>query len=130
ASERKPPHRAAVPQPSWRASRSPPAEGSSRPPPPTPSQESSARLTPPGGSPSSGIPENPLLNAAAADFMNSYWAAVGDSSGQVYRFLSAIYAPVVNYYGRPASRESILSDKFSFVARWPMRQAGTRPGER
>lgn len=61
--------------------------------------------------------------------MNAYWANVGGTSDQVLPYLSSIYAPVVDYYGKPMTRESILKDKLSFMRRWPMRQTWLPPGE-
>ena len=61
--------------------------------------------------------------------MNAYWANVGGGSDQVLPYLSSIYAPIVDYYGRPATRESILREKFSFMRRWPIRETWSPPGE-
>jgi len=69
------------------------------------------------------------LATEAANFMNAYWANVGGSSDQVMPYLSSIYAPIVDYYGKPATRESILHEKFNFIRRWPMRQTWLPPGE-
>ncbi len=104
------------------------AQGSSGPPakPPSPRRMPSAiavRLPPrqaPGYSP---------LTTEAANFMNAYWANAGGSSDQVLPYLSSIYAPLVDYYGKPATRESILKEKFNFIRRWPMRQTWLPPGE-
>jgi hypothetical protein len=83
-------------------------------------------------------PETPLKPAApgispltteAANFMNAYWANVGGSSDQVLPYLSSIYAPVVDYYGKPVTRESILKEKMNFIRRWPIRQTWLPPGE-
>jgi hypothetical protein len=73
-------------------------------------------------------PELSPLTSAAANFMNAYWANVGGTSDQVLPYLGSIYAPIVNYYGRPATRESILQDKYDFIRRWPMRQTWVPPG--
>jgi hypothetical protein len=69
------------------------------------------------------------LTTEAANFMNAYWANVGGSSDQVLPYLGSIYAPVVDYYGKPVTRESILKDKLSFIRRWPIRQTWLPPGE-
>jgi hypothetical protein len=61
--------------------------------------------------------------------MNAYWANVGGSSDQVLPYLSSIYAPLVDYYGKPATRESILKEKINFIRRWPIRQTWLPPGE-
>jgi hypothetical protein len=61
--------------------------------------------------------------------MNAYWANVGGSTDQVLPYLSSIYAPVVDYYGKPAARDSILRDKLSFILRWPIRETWLPPGE-
>jgi hypothetical protein len=61
--------------------------------------------------------------------MNAYWANVGGSSDQVLPYLSSIYAPIVEYYGKPATRESILNEKFNYIRRWPIRQTWLPPGE-
>jgi hypothetical protein len=73
-------------------------------------------------------PELSPLTSAAANFMNAYWANVGGTSEQVLPYLASIYAPIVNYYGRPVTRESVLQDKYSFIRRWPMRQSWVPPG--
>ncbi len=44
------------------------------------------------------------------------------TSDQVLPYLGSSYAPIVNYYGKPAARETILKDKYAFIRRWPMRQ--------
>jgi hypothetical protein len=69
------------------------------------------------------------LSTEAANFMNAYWANVGGSSDQVMPYLSSIYAPIVDYYGKPATRESILNEKFNFIRRWPMRQTWLPQGQ-
>ncbi len=61
--------------------------------------------------------------------MNAYWANVGGSSDQVLPYLSSIYAPIVDYYGKPTTRESIIKEKFDFIRRWPIRQTWLPPGE-
>jgi hypothetical protein len=61
--------------------------------------------------------------------MNAYWANVGGSSDQVLPYLSSVYAPVVDYYGKPATRESLLKEKLNFIRRWPIRQTWLPPGE-
>ena len=61
--------------------------------------------------------------------MNAYWANVGGNSDQVLPYLSSIYAPVVDYYGTPATRETILNDKLNFIHRWPFRETWLPPGE-
>jgi hypothetical protein len=61
--------------------------------------------------------------------MNAYWANVGGSSDQVLPYLSSVYAPLVDYYGKSATRESILKEKSNFIRRWPMRQTWLPPGE-
>jgi hypothetical protein len=68
------------------------------------------------------------LTAEAADFINSYWEQVSGSSDQVFPYLSSIYAPVVNYYGKPTPREAILKEKYNFIRRWPIRQTWPPPG--
>jgi hypothetical protein len=109
------------------------ALGSSRPPPAKPPPRSlsapaavrvpmpqpRARPTAPGISP---------LTAEAANFINAYWANVGGPGDQVLPYLASIYAPIVNYYGKPATRESILQEKYNFIRRWPMRQTWVPPG--
>jgi hypothetical protein len=67
------------------------------------------------------------LVAQASGFIDSYWEEVG-SSDRVLPYLKSIYAPVVNYYGKPTPRESILRDKSNFIRRWPMRQTWAPSG--
>ncbi|MGB9646490.1 MAG: hypothetical protein WCB44_15400, partial [Stellaceae bacterium] len=74
-------------------------------------------------------PEISPLTTEAANFINAYWANVGGSSDQVLPYLSFIYAPIVDYYGKPVTRESILRDKLNFICRWPIRQTWLAPGE-
>ncbi len=119
------------------ASPQPPAEqqqGSSRPPvkpvAPHPRRLATpARLLAPETPLNPAAPEISPLTTEAANFMNAYWANVGGSSDQVLPYLSSIYAPVVDYYGKPVSRESILKDKLNFIRRWPIRQTWLPPGE-
>ena len=61
--------------------------------------------------------------------MNAYWANVGGSSDQVLPYLSSVYAPIVDYYGKPTPRQSILKEKFDFIRRWPMRETWLPPGD-
>ncbi len=103
-----------------------PAQGSSRPPPAKPPHRlpaTAVRLPP------AQAPGNSPLTAEAANFMNAYWANVGGSSDQVLPYLGSIYAPVVDYYGKPATRDSILKDKWNFIRRWPIRQTWLPPSE-
>ena len=112
-----------------------PQQGSSRPPllePVVPHPRRPAtpvRLPAPETPPKAAAPEISPLTAEAANFMNAYWANVSGSSDQVLPYLSSIYAPVLDYYGKPATRESILKEKFNFIRRWPMRQTWLPPGE-
>jgi hypothetical protein len=86
------------------------------------------RVPPPETPPKPASPEVSPLTTRAANFINAYWANVGGTSDQVLPYLASIYAPVVNYYGKPASRETILRDKYAFIRRWPMRQTWAPPG--
>jgi hypothetical protein len=61
--------------------------------------------------------------------MNAYWANVGGSSDQVLPYLNTVYAPIVDYYGHPATRQSILMEKLNFIRRWPIRQTWLPRGE-
>src|SRR5947209_388610 len=83
-----------------------PAQGSSRPPAKPPHRMPAAtavRLPPPQTPGRPGAPAYSPLATEAANFMNAYWANVGGSSDQVLPYLSSIYAPIVDYYGRPAT---------------------------
>src|SRR5207302_1599192 len=88
------------------------AQGSSRPPPARllsprpPSAPTALRLPAPEAPARSAAPEVSPLAAEAANFINAYWANVGGTSDQVLPYLGSIYAPIVNYYGKPATRES------------------------
>ena len=112
-----------------------PQQGSSRPPPlkpilPHPRRPATpVRLPVPDTPPKPGAPEVSPLTTEAANFMNAYWANVGGSGDQVLPYLSSIYAPVVDYYGKPVTRESILRDKLNFIRRWPIRETWLPPGE-
>lgn len=109
-----------------------PAQGSSRPPPRPPHRIPEAtpvRLPPPQAPARPAAPENSPLTAAAANFMNAYWANVGGSSDQVLPYLNTVYAPIVDYYGHPATRQSILMEKLNFIRRWPIRQTWLPRGE-
>lgn len=112
-----------------------PQQGSSRPPavkPAAPHPQrpvSPVRLPVPDTLLKPAAPEVSALTTEAANFMNAYWANVGGSSGQVLPYLSSIYAPIVDYYGKPVTRETILKDKLNFIRRWPMRQTWLPPGE-
>jgi hypothetical protein len=108
------------------------AQGSSRPPakPPTPhSQPATAavRLPAPERPARPIAPEVSPLTAEAANFMNAYWTNVGGTSDQVLPYRASIYAPVVNYYGKPTPREDVLKEKYNFIRRWPMRQTWLPP---
>jgi hypothetical protein len=62
------------------------------------------------------------LAERASKFINSYWEQSGASSDQALRYLSSIYAAVVDYYGQQRTRHSVLQDKHAFLRRWPIRQ--------
>jgi hypothetical protein len=79
-------------------------------------------LPAPEAPPKPVTPEVSPLTTEAANFINAYWANVAGTSDQVLPYLHSIYAPIVKYYGKPANRETILSDKYAFIKRWPMRQ--------
>lgn len=67
-------------------------------------------------------PENSVLAERASKFINSYWEQSSASGDEALRYLSSIYAPVVNYYGQQRTRDSVLQDKHAFLQRWPIRQ--------
>ncbi len=111
-----------------------PQQGSSRPPPaklaPHPRRPATpVRLPAPETPPKPAAPEISPLTTEAANFINAYWANVGGSSDQVLPYLNSVYAPLVDYYGKPATRESILKDKWSFIRRWPIRETWLPPGD-
>ena len=87
------------------------------------------RLPPPQTPARPGAPGYTPLTTEAANFINAYWANVGGSSDQVMPYLNSVYPPIVDYYGKPATRESILKEKFNFIRRWPIRQTWLPPGE-
>jgi hypothetical protein len=76
----------------------------------------------PGGRLSRPAPENSALAERASKFINSYWEQSNASGDEALRYLSSIYAPVVNYYGQQRTRDSVLQDKRAFFRRWPIRQ--------
>ena len=110
------------------------ALGSSRPPPAKPppprslSAPAAVRLPMPQTRAKPAAPGISPLTAEAANFINAYWANVGGPGDQVLPYLASIYAPIVNYYGKPATRESILQEKYNFIRRWPMRQTWVPSG--
>jgi|SRR5579884_202652 len=68
------------------------------------------------------LPPPSALAERASKFINSYWEQSSASGDKALRYLSSIYAPVVNYYGQQRTRDSILQDKRAFLRRWPLRQ--------
>lgn len=58
----------------------------------------------------------------ASKFIDSYWEQSDASGDETLRYLSSLYAPVVDYYGRQRTRDSVLQDKHAFLRRWPIRQ--------
>jgi hypothetical protein len=112
-----------------------PQQGSSRPPPVKLVAPHPRRPATPVSLPATETPPKPAapeispLTTKAANFMNAYWANVGGSSDQVLPYLSSIYAPVVDYYGKPVTRERVLADKLNFIHRWPFRETWLPPGE-
>jgi cold shock protein len=114
-------------------SQSPPAEGSSRPPPPKalphlPRSETAARTAPSRGWSRVPEPADSPLAGKARDFINSYWDQVSGSGDRLLSYLSSIYSPLVNYYGKPTPREIVLKEKYNFIRRWPMRQTWPSAG--
>lgn len=68
-------------------------------------------------------PPPPLtLAERASKFINSYWEQSSASGNEALRYLSSLYAPVVDYYGEQRTRDSVLQDKHAFLRRWPIRQ--------
>ena len=84
--------------------------------------QGSSRPPVPGGRLPRPAPENSALAERASKFINSYWEQSGASGDEALRYLSSIYAPVVNYYGQQRTRGSVLQDKHAFLRRWPIRQ--------
>jgi hypothetical protein len=95
----------------------PVAEGTSRQP-----REARPGAPVPGRRLPRPAPENSALAEQASKFINSYWEQSSTSGDEALRYLSAIYAPVVNYYGQQRTRDSVLQDKHAFLRRWPIRQ--------
>jgi hypothetical protein len=87
--------------------------------------QGSSRPPMPGGRLPRPAPENSALAERASKFINSYWEQSSASGDEALRYLSSVYAPVVDYYGQQRTRDSILQDKHAFFRRWPIRQ--TRP---
>jgi hypothetical protein len=96
-----------------------PPESASRPARPENRPDNVARLP---------VPEASPLSERANAFINSYWETVTGSGDRVLPYLNSIYAPIVNYYGRPLPKQMILQDKFYFIRRWPIRQTWAAPG--
>lgn len=87
------------------------------------SQESALSMAPQGSSrPPRPAPENSALAERASKFINSYWEQSSARGDEALRYLSSVYAPIVNYYGQQRTRDSVLQDKHAFLRRWPIRQ--------
>lgn len=81
----------------------------------------------PGGRPSRPSPENSALAERASKFINSYWGQSSASGDEALRYLSSVYAPVVNYYGQQRTRDSVLQDKHAFLGAGRCGRLGPRP---
>lgn len=106
--------RAALPPPRGVAA----APGEVMPGPPAGTREASRQVE----SGAWRLPPPLALAERASQFINSYWKKSGARGDVALRYLSSLYAPVINYYGQQRTRDSVLQDKRAFLRRWPIRQ--------
>jgi hypothetical protein len=92
--------------------------------------QGSSRPPMPGGRLPRPAPENSALAERASKFINSYWEQSSARGDEALRYLSSVYAPIVNYYGQQRTRDSVLQDKHAFLRRWPIRQTWPVSGAR
>lgn len=76
-------------------------------------------------------PQNGAPTASAIDAVQRETSALIDtgnlSNDNALSILPTKYAEQVNYYGKPLSRDAVISDKKRFFARWPNRNYTIQP---
>ena len=61
------------------------------------------------------------VEVAAHDFIQAYHEAWSGENDFALRFMSDAYEDVVDFYGKPISRNEVLEEKKRFAIRWPDR---------
>src|SRR5690606_14480031 len=70
----------------------------------------------------------PSEEARALEAAHAFFAETSRSRAETLAYLSSVYAPQLDYFGKPATRAAVLSEKADFVARWPERNYQLRRG--
>lgn len=69
----------------------------------------------------------PQLKNQADAFIISLYTVLSGPNDQIIGVLSKIYADQVKYFGKPQSRDEVLSDQQAYFGRWPNRRFSPRP---
>lgn len=69
----------------------------------------------------------PTLEQAARGFLASYFGLWSQDNATAMAFVEGEYADVVDFYGKPTPRQTIVELKRKFVERWPERSYLVRP---
>jgi hypothetical protein len=70
----------------------------------------------------------PTDESLALDAAYAFFAATSRSRAEALGYLTSIYSPEVEYFGKRIARAEVLNDKSQFVDRWPQRQYLLRDG--
>ncbi len=60
--------------------------------------------------------------------MHDFFASWSARNPEALASITPLYAPVVEFYGKPTTRPALLAQKRAFTIRWPSRSYVARPG--
>lgn len=74
------------------------------------------------------VAARPTPEVQALDAAHEFFAATSRPRAETLGYLSSIYPPQVEYFGRRTPKSDVLKEKGQFVDRWPQRQYVLRDG--
>lgn len=64
----------------------------------------------------------------AISFLRRYNDDLSRHNARAMSSMAGSYAPTIEFYGRPTSRNEVMAEKLKFVERWPVRAYSLKPG--
>jgi hypothetical protein len=72
-------------------------------------------------------PDTTARTAELKKFFVDYFENSGRNNSLAIQYLSRVYAPLIDYYGKPMNIDEVIRDKRAFFERWPVRQYEFNP---